>query len=115
MLQRALAFLLILGLALPALAAPLHCAPPPSHSAPVVPPAATMAHHGHHGMRDEAPAPAKFAPASKDCIGCAALAAPAMPGAVPQIAAAPRPVRPLTARLDGQSGAPDTPPPRSRA
>ena len=112
MLQRVLAFLLILGLALPALAAPLHCAPPPPAA---VVPAAAMAHHGHHGMRDEAPAPAKFAPAPKDCIGCAALAAPAAPDGPAPIVAAPRPVRPLTARLDGRSGAPDTPPPRFRA
>ncbi|MDE2621374.1 MAG: hypothetical protein KGL54_14535 [Sphingomonadales bacterium] len=112
MLQRVLAFLLILGLALPALAAPLHCAPPPT---PVAAPAATMGHHGHHDSGGEAPAPAKFAPAPKDCIGCAALAAPAAPVGAARIAAAPRPVRPLTARLDGQRRAPDTPPPRLHA
>ena len=105
MLRRLFMALLIVCLAAPAMAAPLHCAPPmPAHSA-------GMSHHGmRHGHGQEVPAqPAK----SHDCIGCIA---PASDSAVPPAAGSmPKPLlsaqeTPFSALA---SPAPETPPPRA--
>lgn len=101
MLRRLCLFLLMLGLALPAAAVPLHCAPVTVHSAD----------HGamHHGKSD---APVKQT-AKHDCIGCIASYATNAPPDATQLvlSAAPRPLDALLlARL---TVGPDTPPPRA--
>lgn len=101
MLRRLCLFLLMLGLALPAAAAPLHCAPVTVHSAD----------HGgmHHGKSDSAaPQTAKH-----DCIGCiASWATNAPPEATKFVPGATyKPLDDLLlARL---TAGPDTPPPRA--
>jgi hypothetical protein len=105
MLRRLLAFLLIFGLALPALGAPVAAA----HGAATV----MIAHHGHP-MPDHDPAPARHA-AKHDCIGCA-------PGTTfAPTAAEARPITPLApapralAELHGHFAGPEAPPPRALA
>ena len=103
MLRRLFLALLIACLAAPAVAMPVHCAPPAHQQA--------MAHHGgHHGGTNQAPAPA---PAQHDCIGCIApyAAHPAGPGAPfhgrPPLGEAQTSFHALA------PPAPDTPPPRT--
>lgn len=100
MLRRLCLILLMLGLALPATAAPLHCAP-----APV---AAAHNHEGHH-RRDMPDSPL----AQHDCIGCAAPFA-ALAGVfasdLPPVAQD-RIHNEL--HLAGLPGGPETPPPRA--
>jgi hypothetical protein len=103
MFRRLCLFLLMIGLALPAAAAPLHCA-----SAPIA--ASASDHHGmHHGERK---APLEQAP-KHDCIGCIAsfaVAAPSAGTAPPPVARQKLPGELHIARL---TSGPDTPPPRA--
>ncbi|MBC2652630.1 hypothetical protein [Novosphingobium aerophilum] len=105
MFRHLLAFLLIFGLALPAMAAPLHCAT-------MAQPAAMTAHHRHGDHHQQAPqAPAKAAP-MQDCLGCAALREPLPPPAgLVALPALPL-IAPRLAAMVGHRPAPETPPPR---
>lgn len=101
MFRRLCLFLLTLCLALPAAAAPLHCAMPAEM-------AANQA-HAHHGKSD---APVKQMP-KHDCIGCIASYAASAPPEATQL------VLRLTYRPLGDlllarlTSGPDTPPPRA--
>lgn len=104
MIHRILLALLLIGLALPALAAPLgHAAAPERHAA------MAMDHRDHHGSTPSIPA---LHGSKHECIGCIAsfdrphVAAPAF---------APQPMLKSAAALDqpfARAG-PDTPPPKS--
>lgn len=100
MLRRLCLLLLMLGLAVPGTAAPLHCAP--------VPVAAAHHHDGHH--RQDVP---DSPPNQHDCIGCAApfaaLAGPIADGLPP--VARNRVHNELG--LAGLTSGPETPPPRA--
>lgn len=102
MLRRFCLFLLMACLVLPAMAAPLHCAPAPVEAS---------AHHGHDGHQQKRQAPAQQA--QHDCIGCIAPFAAARGAAQPELLAPSR-EKPhnqlLLARL---TSGPDTPPPRA--
>lgn len=103
MLRRLCLFLLMTGLALPAAAAPIHCAPAPIE-------AMASDHHGvHHGERN---APLELAP-QHDCIGCIArYSTEAAPLAAEVLAALPQ--KPLDQLLLARlTAGPDTPPPRA--
>lgn len=101
MFRRMCLFLLMIGLALPATAAPMHCVSPMQM--------AVSQAHAHHGKSD-----APVAPMSQhDCIGCIApYSTLAQQVTAELIVAAPH--KPLgdflLARL---SSGPDTPPPRA--
>jgi hypothetical protein len=100
MFRRLCLFLLILCLALPAAAAPLHCAPVTVHAA---------GHSEHHGKRE---APVQQA-AQHDCIGCIAPYAAVAPWPAAPLVTPPRQTsldHLLLARL---TAGPDTPPPRA--
>ncbi|MFC0203165.1 hypothetical protein [Novosphingobium soli] len=62
MLRRLLLFLLVVGLALPTLAMPGHCAPAPTHHG-------AHAHGDHQGPSK----PLKSASSARECIGCGTL------------------------------------------
>jgi hypothetical protein len=107
MFRRFCLLLLILGLAIPAIAAPLHCG-----LAPVTPPTTTaisMDRDHHHGGRQ---APVQQAPIH-DCIGCIAPFTP-LPGLT-----AFEPPTDSRQKPHGEShharltSGPDTPPPRA--
>lgn len=102
MIRRLCLYLLMACLALPAMAAPLHCAPAP---------VAASAHQGHDGHQQERQTPAKQV--QHDCIGCIAPFAPAGGSGGPELIAPSR-QKPhnelLLARL---TSGPDTPPPRA--
>lgn len=101
MLRRLCLLLLMLGLALPAAAAPVHCAPVAVYSADH-----SVAHHG------SSDAPIKQT-AKHDCIGC--IASYAM-GAPPEAARlAPGTTQELLddLLLPWRTARPDTPPPRA--
>lgn len=102
MFRRLCLFLLMIGLALPATAAPLHCAPAPIEA---------MASDRHGMHHDERKMPLKQTP-KHDCIGCIApYSTLAPPVSAELIVAAPH--KPLgdflLARL---TSGPDTLPPR---
>ncbi len=101
-----LALLLILGLALPAVATPLHCVAMPAANV-----AAHQQHHAAKSQSDMAPAVA----GQNDCIGCAALSTPAPPLADRLFEAVVRQATAKRAALEGQRATPETPPPRGQS
>lgn len=109
MLRRLFLFLLLLGLALPAVALTAHC--PVANAAPVAP-VANGHHPGHHSEGSGKPTPAKTA-ATKDCIGCVTPPIDARPRTKAPL---PRPERHrLTddVALARAAPGPETPPPRA--
>lgn len=103
MFRRLCLFLLMIGLAVPATGAPLHCAP-----VSVMPMVASHAHGGMpHRQAPESP------PAKHDCIGCAApFMAPPGPEAVGIPPLAREPILDEV-RLAGETPGPEMPPPRA--
>jgi hypothetical protein len=101
MLRRLCLFLMTLCLALPAMAAPLHCVPPmavATHQA--------QAHHGKTDMPIEQTA-------KHDCIGCIARYSTSAPLYVADLIATGL-VNPLGDQLLARlTSGPDTPPPRA--
>lgn len=99
MIRRLLLALLVACLALPAAAAPLHCAQ-----------VAETHDSGHHSTKPEAP---PQAPPAHDCIGCIAP----FSGAAPALASAWYAPSPVVIRgplpLARLSSGPDTPPPKA--
>lgn len=102
MIRRLLLALLVFCLAIPAMAAPLHCLPQPAQTITL--------HHAHHGEQRQAPSPAAQ---GHDCIGCIAPYAGLPPMLATQLPPA-KQAKPLPAAWTmGYHGGPETPPPRT--
>lgn len=99
MLRRLCLLLLMACLALPAMAAPLHCAPAPTIAA--------AAHHGHHSEKAPVQAP------QHDCIGCIAPFASSSAPDRTDLPPVSREKPHDDLRLAGPVHDPDTPPPRA--
>lgn len=100
MLRRLCLFLLTLCLALPAAAAPMHCAPVAVHD---------TCHSAHHGMDDT---PAQQV-AKHDCIGCIAPYATIAPPLGAPLVTPQRQTPHADLLLARLTAGPDTPPPRT--
>lgn len=103
MIRRLCLILLMACLALPAMAAPLHCAPARASAAQLA------EHHSHH---EERKAPIDQA-GRHDCIGCIVPFAAAGGSARPELPASSRQKLHNELLLARLTSGPDTPPPRA--